>query len=406
MSSKGVIKSLYTDYNKSEALFPRTKVSAVSNDEGKGLNAILDQMQTKLDNAATEAFVKNEIANAQLGGGEGGVDLSGFATKDDVNALDTAIRNIDFPVDSINGKTGNVTLSAADIEAAPASIMDLVRAFGINTSYILDVPNSNFDALAGNSIYKGLKGNVQGFPSQMGEWCFVLTLHYDMSSMYGVQFAWDMNGYIVCNRYKREGIWSEWSLPNANAFAPSGYGLGSQAKFISNLDSATESGFYYFDEPSNAPFYYGTLIVAKRANNVVTQIAHQTSGQRGLVAFRVKDGNWQPWEYLNPRADDYQEYRTTKRYLDKPIYLRTFRVASIPINASTTVAHGIPNIDQPLSIHGYIAPEGNLVTFPYIDSASNWVGATFQKINCTFASGAQGGGVPAYVILEYTKTTD
>lgn len=38
------------------------------------------------------------------------IDLSVYATKDDV-------KNIDFPVDSVNGKTGVVTLSASDIGA-------------------------------------------------------------------------------------------------------------------------------------------------------------------------------------------------------------------------------------------------------------------------------------------------
>ena len=63
------------------------------------------------DDYATQAFVANKIAEAQLGGG-GDIDLSGYATKDDLN-------NIDFPVDSINGKTGAVTLSASDIGARP-----------------------------------------------------------------------------------------------------------------------------------------------------------------------------------------------------------------------------------------------------------------------------------------------
>ena len=36
-------------------------------------------------NFATESYVKNEIANAQLGGDGGDIDLSGYATKDDLN---------------------------------------------------------------------------------------------------------------------------------------------------------------------------------------------------------------------------------------------------------------------------------------------------------------------------------
>ena len=195
---------------------------------------------------------------------------------------------------------------------------------------------------------------------------------------------------------------------NPANFAPSGYGLGGQAKYVGDLNTAEESGFYYFDEPINGPFHYGTLIVAKRMGNVVTQIAHSTSGYRGLIAFRVKDGDWQPWEYLNPLTHDYVEYRTTKRYFGKPVYVRAFGIAALPNSTSATVAHGIPNVDKPLSIRGYmnITGSGNLVSIPYYDSTVNWVGATFQRVNCTFATGSSVGGIPAYVILEYTKTTD
>lgn len=100
------------------------------------------------------------------------------------------------------------------IGAAPAGIMELVKAFGINTDYILDVPNSNFNTLTGNSIYKGLYGNATGFPDWMSEWAFVLTLHYDGGSQFGVQFSWDMNGNTLCQRYKRNGVWNPWECHN------------------------------------------------------------------------------------------------------------------------------------------------------------------------------------------------
>ena len=73
--------------------------------------------------AVTEAFVKNEIANAKLDNSGSGVDLSGYATKDDLNNLATKneVNAIDFPVDSVNGKTGAVTLSASDVGAATSN---------------------------------------------------------------------------------------------------------------------------------------------------------------------------------------------------------------------------------------------------------------------------------------------
>lgn len=56
-----------------------TKVSQLLNDEG-----YLTEHQD-LSHLATESYVKNEIANAQLGGGDTEIDLSGYATKDELN---------------------------------------------------------------------------------------------------------------------------------------------------------------------------------------------------------------------------------------------------------------------------------------------------------------------------------
>lgn len=141
MSIQGKITSLYTDKTMSEALLPRTNTKAVTDDKGVNLNAILDQVAYvdinnseaavaplnadtlagfPADNYASKTFVTNKIAEAQLGGGDSGnIDLSGFATKDDIAALATKeeLNAIDFPVDSINGKTGDVVLTAEDVNA-------------------------------------------------------------------------------------------------------------------------------------------------------------------------------------------------------------------------------------------------------------------------------------------------
>ena len=47
MSTTGKIKTLFSDAEKTEALFPRTKTSAVSNEDGRGLDAILADKANK-----------------------------------------------------------------------------------------------------------------------------------------------------------------------------------------------------------------------------------------------------------------------------------------------------------------------------------------------------------------------
>lgn len=78
-------------------------------------------------NYATEAFVVSKVNEAQLGGGDGeAIDLSVYLTKDNAEqtyqpkgdyALKSEIPTI--PVQSVNGKTGAVQLSAADVGAQP-----------------------------------------------------------------------------------------------------------------------------------------------------------------------------------------------------------------------------------------------------------------------------------------------
>ena len=64
----------------------------VDKEVGKGLstNDLTNELVTKIDNAATQAYVTNAIAEAQLGGDE--VDLSDYATKTYAdNAVSTAL---------------------------------------------------------------------------------------------------------------------------------------------------------------------------------------------------------------------------------------------------------------------------------------------------------------------------
>lgn len=49
----GKIKTLYSDSEKTEALFPRTKTSAISNADGRGLDAIIENIEAEISNRQT-----------------------------------------------------------------------------------------------------------------------------------------------------------------------------------------------------------------------------------------------------------------------------------------------------------------------------------------------------------------
>lgn len=112
MATTGEIKSLYTDINETKAIFPRTKVRAITDDNGVGLEAILADTAyvgprtgytaTAPVNAetlagrpatdfATQSFVTNKIAEAQLEGANN-IDLSGYVTKDEAYTTEGSLR--------------------------------------------------------------------------------------------------------------------------------------------------------------------------------------------------------------------------------------------------------------------------------------------------------------------------
>ena len=239
--STGKIKTLFSDKEKTEALFPRTKTSAVSNSEGKGLDAILENLPYFSD--ADSSKVASVPMNADTLGGH---PASDFALAYDVE---------------------NMTYE--DVGAAPANLVELVKAFGIGIDAIEGIPDSNLDTVSTNGLFKVLNGSVVGFPSNlMGEWAFVLNLNYESGhSLFGIQIAWDMNGHTMCHRYKRNGTWSNWERPNSNAFAPSGYGLGvAGAKELTETDDLNiikVNGWYswFGNKPHNAPNTYSIMRV-------------------------------------------------------------------------------------------------------------------------------------------------
>ena len=215
MSTQGKIKTLYSDREQTEAIFPRTTTNAIFDEDGVGLEAILSttvhakeefennsevtlndadtfggntpdyfasaedlqEVNSKIDTlvfpvksvnlktgnvtltaadvgAVTEAFVKNEIAKAKLDNSGSDIDLSGYATKDDLNNLATKddLNAIDFPVDSINGKTGAVTLSASDVSALPISGGTLTGNLTLTAGKKIQLSNTSGHTSAGIGV--------------------------------------------------------------------------------------------------------------------------------------------------------------------------------------------------------------------------------------------------------------
>lgn len=188
--------------------------------------------------------------------------------------------------------------------------------------------------------------------------------------------------------------------------APGGFGLGQKnAKQISSWDDAVENGWYY----GPAPAGIGAGDLWGRVDSLSNGYAVQTIYSDTFVATakRFLIGTvWKSWEWVNPPMILGTEYRTTERYLGKPVYVQVVDFGQLP----NTAAAGkyIPNMDNVdktirwsgLMSNGYSLPGGDLYT-GWDEIAVRIVGNRIDVKTTTDES-----AYTATFTLWYTKTTD
>lgn len=121
-----------------------------------------------------------------------------------------------------------------------------------------------------------------------------------------------------------------------------------------------------------------------------------------------------PVEYLNPPMKLGVEYRTTERYLGKPVYVKTFNIpTSAFTNQSTNYAHGIVNLDR--IVDTFVCCRADAIRiFPWSYYGSeNWsaqymiTGTTVAfELGTSALSRIKEFSNGVDVTLKYTKTTN
>lgn len=240
----------------------------------------------------------------------------------------------------------------------------------------------------------------------------------------------------IKTRVKYQGAWMPWqelandySIVNAlREKAPDGYGLGEtngcpiDPSVEGGLNTAIKCGWYYFGGSgtiANAPSIpnggYGSLLVTSRgAGNTITQMCFFETYT--TIAIRYRFGSeWQPWEYINPPMALGVEYRTTERYLGKPVYVKLIDCGNLPDGTTKEVAHGITNLDfivgaQAIASNSSSGFNGHTY-LPDIYNGSltdRWTDylAGIDTKNIRIFCGGGLAGCLVYVTFKYTKTTD
>lgn len=108
---------------------------------------------------------------------------------------------------------------------------------------------------------------------------------------------------------------------------------------------------------------------------------------------------WTPWEYVNPALKLGVEYRTTERYLGKPVYCKLVDFGALPNKTSKDVIIA-SSISAAVSAD-VIGTAGSLLT--------NYDGIT--SISCSpgavrIATSVDMSDTSVYCLCKYTKTTE
>lgn len=191
--------------------------------------------------------------------------------------------------------------------------------------------------------------------------------------------------------------------------APGGFGLGTFGPYVSDLDDALDSGFYtvgatYQNGPAESGAGYSPLLVlAGAGGDRIAQIYYGLNGSyTGSMATRYWSNltqAWSPWEWFNPPLVSGVEYRTTERYLSRPVYAKVVNFGVAPNATSKTVAHNIENFSQSVSVSGVING-GNLMGQPGIETVR------VNKTAVTIVTSTDLSNNTVSVILKYTRNTN
>ena len=208
---------------------------------------------------------------------------------------------------------------------------------------------------------------------------------------------------------------------NINA-APGGYGLGGNAKTLTvddDLNHVLTTGWYQWGwnaHPKNAPDnHWGQYGCAMHVFSTVPggyaiqtvydlsdDITHGCAIQRTI--YVLSSGNiYYPWEWVNPPMKLGVEYRTTERYLGKPVYVKAVDFGALPNATTKTVTWAASGeVLAVLSVEA-TSSQGSPIG---LGASLSGTELTATKTTLYVKSSGNYSSDTAVFRLKYTKTTD
>lgn len=189
-----------------------------------------------------------------------------------------------------------------------------------------------------------------------------------------------------------------------------------------DFNQAVANGVYFVpfttDLPANGPPGVPTdgaalLVLAGRIDCIKHQYLFLgTSGLQGQILHRYYHNIlevWSEWEYINPPMQLGVEYRTTERYLGKPVYVKVVDCGAMPSATTKTVNHGISDIQHIVEVKGslYKTDGSEARSLPYWFSTEDYAEIRADKTSIYMITvGGNWEARNCYAVLKYTKTTN
>ena len=214
--------------------------------------------------------------------------------------------------------------------------------------------------------------------------------------------------------------------------APAGYGLGTYGRPLGandDLNNIIKNGWYYWSTnmPANAITPWSAMIINALNDGHIVQTIYPFS-MPGTRVIRVCTGGiWKPDEYENPpmrvggmdeNGNPINEYRTTERYLGKPVYVQTKEISALAIGSSSSPARTdiedfTDTCDKIVRYEMYVTPAsgGPKFPIPFIEATTGVLKASGSLNEGQYLYGSiysfdDLSGYKANVTCWYTKTTD
>lgn len=395
-----------------ESLIPVEQSGELMNATGRQFREFAEQAAEQFVEDATEVAKKAEQALAALGN-DAQIAKKAAAAAADSEAkaklyADQTEAAAGGGVASFNGRGGHVIPQSGDYTADMVGAVPVVMS-GRGTVEVL---------FGDHNAIKNYRDSTVPSAPVVANYTHFIT--YDTAGkVYSVLSLPDEHTSLACMYSVVAKKW--FTFATTDTAAPAGFGYGEACKSI-YISGDTDSSL----TTAKIEEYYQGLANGRSMRIAIIDVAGLKDGHwfegkmyrysasegtlelyatHGLAIKRYKDANvWQPWEWVNPPMALGVEYRTTERYMGKPVYAQLVRFGALPNSSRKSVEHGIAGIEHVCGVYAE-------AKYPNDTSLSmiGWGDITVcfaTNTSITVTTTADRSGYNGYFTLKYTKTTD